>query len=296
MSYTAAQVGHDRHSQLLAALAQHAQEQQARNAHLGTDRLTMRVRQTGHGFAAGDVVRHDGSSWTKAQADTAAHAAAGGVVEKVNGDRFRLVLAGRIRGLSGLTAGQVHYLSAASAGALTTTAPALAVPILRALSTTEAVVAMQLAVSGPSHGSYSTSGSISSGYGVVLTASFGADRIPFGTPFTVDLWSAYEGTHTPSGSVIAAGCQHMGRISVPSQYGTATEKWISRGQSAKQGSTLYSDAGIYGGSPDYPQDHVVGYQGDWGMSYTTDANGVSAVTGSSAAMSVAGTAVLMVSW
>jgi hypothetical protein len=69
----------------------------------------------------------------KSQADTAANAVVGGVVVvKISDDEFVLATSGYVAGLSGLTAGSVHYLDATTAGALTTTAPAIAVPIIHA--------------------------------------------------------------------------------------------------------------------------------------------------------------------
>ena len=99
------------------------------------------VSQTTHGLAVKDVVRHNGTSWTKSQADTAANAVVGGIVVAVpSPDIFYLAMSGRIAGLSGLTAGSVHYLSSSTAGALTTTAPSLAVPVLLADTTSSGVL------------------------------------------------------------------------------------------------------------------------------------------------------------
>mgnify|MGYP007100049275 CR=1 FL=1 len=102
--------------------------------------MTM-IQQTAHGFSAKDVVRHNGTSWTKSQADTAANAIVGGIVLSVpSPDIFILATAGRVAGLSGLTSGSLHYLSSSTAGALTTTAPNLAVAVLLADSTTSGII------------------------------------------------------------------------------------------------------------------------------------------------------------
>jgi hypothetical protein len=91
------------------------------------------IRQTGHGFTAKNPVRHNGTAWVKSQADTAANAVVGGIVlASLNADAFILATGGYVSGLSGLTAGSVHYLDAATAGALTTTAPTIAIPIIHA--------------------------------------------------------------------------------------------------------------------------------------------------------------------
>lgn len=112
---------------------------------VGRDRpeqLVRIVRQSGHGFSVGDVVRHNGTGWTKSQADSAANAVVGGVVIAVlSANDFILAMPGSyVSGLSGLTAGGVHYLSSSTAGALTTTAPTIAVPILHADSSTSGVL------------------------------------------------------------------------------------------------------------------------------------------------------------
>lgn len=103
---------------------------------------TFMVQQTTHGLAVKDVVRHNGTSWTKSQADTAANAVVGGMVIAVlSPDVFIVATPGSyVSGLSGLTAGAVHYLDASTAGALTTTAPTIAVPVLHADSTTSGVL------------------------------------------------------------------------------------------------------------------------------------------------------------
>jgi hypothetical protein len=102
---------------------------------------TLMVSQTTHGLAVKDVVRHKGTSWTKSQADSAANAVVGGIVIAVlSPDVFVLATGGYVAGLSGLTAGSVHYLSAATAGALTTTAPTIAVPVLMATGVSAGVL------------------------------------------------------------------------------------------------------------------------------------------------------------
>ena len=104
-------------------------------------RATMQlVRQTSHGFSVGNAIRHNGTTWVKAQADTAANAVFGGLVIAVpHANSFVVAFPGSyVRGLS-VTAG-INYLSAATAGALTATAPTLAVPVLMADSTSTGVI------------------------------------------------------------------------------------------------------------------------------------------------------------
>lgn len=99
------------------------------------------ITQNAHGFAAGDVLRRGSGSYAKAQADTAANAAAVGIVDTVlDANNFLLTEAGSITTLTGLTDGTVYYLSAATAGALTSTKPTIGVQILIATSSTGAIV------------------------------------------------------------------------------------------------------------------------------------------------------------
>jgi hypothetical protein len=107
--------------------------------------LVNEITQTAHGLAVGDVVRLNGTSYTKAQANTVTNAEAVGIVSAVPGaNNFTFVTEGKITGLSGLTAGSVYFLSAATAGLLTATAPSTAgqinKPMLVADTTTSGYV------------------------------------------------------------------------------------------------------------------------------------------------------------
>lgn len=80
--------------------------------------------QTGHGFAVGDVIRYNGTSWVKAKADSVANAEAIGIVVEVpNANTFKVQCGGYCDKLSGMTPGAVYFLSDTTAGALTTTEP-----------------------------------------------------------------------------------------------------------------------------------------------------------------------------
>jgi hypothetical protein len=100
-------------------------------------------------LAVGEVVRYDGTAWVKALA--AAASAAGptaligsralGIVSSVVGDNFTIVYRGKISGLTGLTAGNLYWLSGSTAGALVATEPQnFAKQILVATSSTTGVV------------------------------------------------------------------------------------------------------------------------------------------------------------
>lgn len=99
------------------------------------------INQSSHGFAVGDVIRHNGTNYVKAQADTEANAEVIGIVsENTDTDNFKVRYGGYISGLSGLTAGSVYFLSDTTAGLLTSTEPAteghITKPLLIAISTT----------------------------------------------------------------------------------------------------------------------------------------------------------------
>ena len=94
---------------------------------------------TSHGFVVGDVVRVTGTfTWAKSQADSAANARVAGVVSEVlSADLFRVVISGRVSiPGAGFTPGLVYYLDGATAGALTSTEPALSRAIIHATSAT----------------------------------------------------------------------------------------------------------------------------------------------------------------
>jgi hypothetical protein len=99
--------------------------------------------QTSHGFAAKDAIYRSSGAWAKAKADADATAEVLGVVESVAGDDFVVVMSGLIT-VTGLTDAAVYFLSAATAGLLTTTEPDsdlyVSKPIMTAISTTVAVV------------------------------------------------------------------------------------------------------------------------------------------------------------
>lgn len=81
--------------------------------------------QSSHGFSVGNAVRHNGTNWAKGQANTVAGATAIYFVSAVSGDDFTAIKEGRVtvtgHGLG--AAGTLLYLSASSAGALTSTKP-----------------------------------------------------------------------------------------------------------------------------------------------------------------------------
>jgi hypothetical protein len=102
------------------------------------------ITQTTHGLAVGNVVRHSGTLYVKAQANSEPNAEVIGIVAAVaDVNTFTLHYMGRITGLSGLTAGTVYYLDDDTAGLLTATEPLdpgdVSKPVLIADSTTSGV-------------------------------------------------------------------------------------------------------------------------------------------------------------
>ena len=103
------------------------------------------ITQTAHGFVNGNVLRLSGSTYVKAKADTVANAEAVGIVAGViDANNFQLMQVGYIAGLTGLAAGTAYYLSATTAGAITSTAPStpgqIVKPIIVADGTTTGYV------------------------------------------------------------------------------------------------------------------------------------------------------------
>jgi hypothetical protein len=93
----------------------------------GAATSSLTVIQAAHGFTVKDVVRLSGTTWIKAQADSLANAREVGIVTQVvDSSTFRVLSHGYATGLSGLTAGSVYFLSAGTAGLLTTTEPTTA--------------------------------------------------------------------------------------------------------------------------------------------------------------------------
>lgn len=91
----------------------------------GVSQITVTLAE--HGFMANEVLRHNGSTWVKAQANSLANSKAMGIVKSVtSANVFVLALSGR-HTLTGIgSPGDVLFLSEATAGAVSTTDPSLA--------------------------------------------------------------------------------------------------------------------------------------------------------------------------
>ena len=92
---------------------------------------TTEVTQSSHGFSVKDCIRHNGTNWVKAQANSAATLALGVVTAVANANTFTVAQSGRFELSShGLTVGQWYYLSADTAGGLVTSEPSFSQPLI----------------------------------------------------------------------------------------------------------------------------------------------------------------------
>ena len=92
---------------------------------------TTDVTQSSHGFAVKDCIRHTGSAWIKARANSNSTLALGVVTAVADSNTFTVAQSGRFELTShGLTVGHWYYLSESSAGALTSTEPAISQPLV----------------------------------------------------------------------------------------------------------------------------------------------------------------------
>ena len=92
---------------------------------------TSDITQSSHGFAVKDAIRHNGTSWVKAQANATSTLALGIVTAVADSNNFTIAQSGRFELSShGLTVGQWYYLSSAAAGGLVTTEPTISQPIV----------------------------------------------------------------------------------------------------------------------------------------------------------------------
>lgn len=87
------------------------------------------------GVTVGDAVGYSAADhFSQANAASGSVQTAVGIcVQKPTSTSCRVRIAGKVEGLSGLTAGAIHYLSAASPGALVTTPPSSSGDIVQAI-------------------------------------------------------------------------------------------------------------------------------------------------------------------
>lgn len=126
------------------------------------DNLQRVVAKTAHGFAVKDVITLNSSGVHVKVTDPASNKFVGLVTEVVDTNSFRIHTAGYVTGLSGLTAGSIHY--AQSDGTLSTTVSDM--PVLLADSATSGYI---LSVGGGSSALATDALTITSGTPDVLT-------------------------------------------------------------------------------------------------------------------------------
>lgn len=106
------------------------------------------VNQVSHGFSVGNILRWDsvGGEFVLSQADSAENAEVYGIVSDViDSDNFKIgsTKGGKLSGFSGLTPGQVYFLSSETAGQYTSSPPTtvgeISKCIFQAISETEMV-------------------------------------------------------------------------------------------------------------------------------------------------------------
>lgn len=110
--------------------------------------VTVGVTQASHGLSVGDVVRHNGTSYVAATADTASNAEAVGIVTSVpDTDTFAFQATGLVT-VSGasFTPGALYYLQ--DNGSLGTSPGTVEKPILIAVSSTSGVMVLAVGASG----------------------------------------------------------------------------------------------------------------------------------------------------
>jgi len=94
------------------------------------DKITQPYVAPETAFAVGEVLYLDGAVYKRAKADAANTAEVVGVVSRIvdataASFTFEMTLSGEVAGLAGLTPGEVYFLSAATAGALTAVEPSV---------------------------------------------------------------------------------------------------------------------------------------------------------------------------
>jgi hypothetical protein len=224
-----------------------------RGAVIGGDAPTI-VNQVGHGFTTfGTMIRFNGSAWVKSQANSDTNADVDGIVINIidaNNFEYQVPWV-TLDGFTGLTPGTSYFLDPTTAGAYTSTQPntigQVTKPVLRALSTTEAIFIglrgaviapatyTTLTVTGTVGGTGSTdftqSGFTTNAYYLVDYASFDASGATGGSLTGVALRLCADGTFTPR-TAIYGGTS----ITLPtSAWTSATDVFVGPAVSAGSG-------------------------------------------------------------
>lgn len=113
--------------------------------------MNIRVTQINHSLSVGNVIRHTGAIWSKAQANSLdASQSTAVVTEVLDSNNFIAVISGLTDKLSGLVPGKLYYLSNAIAGQATyirpTTIGQYLKPVYYSVSSTQAIILDQQSV------------------------------------------------------------------------------------------------------------------------------------------------------
>ena len=206
------------------------------------------ITQASHGLSVLDCVRYNGTSWVKAQADATTTTALGVVVEVVDVNNFVYSIAGRYTITHGLTVDEWYYLSAATAGGLTATAPAIEQPIVYTEDSTHFSVYAYRPSSdvAPTAASETVSGVIELATQAEVDA--GTDAVRAVTPATLSSFlpfTATGGTITYSGAYTIHTFTTSGTFT-PNRSGDVDYLVVAGGGSGGQGDST-SFAGERGG-------------------------------------------------
>lgn len=105
------------------------------------DTVTFTIAQNVHGFAVGDAIYFNGTSYAKARSDVGTTLGTMIVSKVIDANDFEATLCGKITGLSGLTTGEYYFVSHVTAGTFMTTDVApYSNPMLLATSATTGIV------------------------------------------------------------------------------------------------------------------------------------------------------------
>lgn len=220
------------------------------------------VTQTGHGFVVGDIVYYTGTAYAKAKADSVVTAEVVGVVETIiDANTFVLVTDGFVTTLTGLTSGDVYFLSDVTAGLATTTQVTtvgnIDKPIWQAVSTTAAILLPYRGKIVPTSNLAST---ITNNYRLTLTSgvpvttnSVTAATTIYLTPYKGNDISLYSGTgsswivYYPGEISIAvpATTNQMYDIFAYNNAGTVTLELVAWTNDTTRATALTTQNGVY---------------------------------------------------
>ena len=228
------------------------------------ERIVKEINQVAHGFAVGEAIYFDGTSWILAQANDATTLATHLVLRVVDVDNFVAIQSGYMTGLAGLTSGEYYFTSASSAGSLTSIDPAT-------LSTTFYSNPMLLADSATS-GWVLPWRSFGQGSGTTGGSFVATTTTSDGTPTTLLT------IPTPTDGVQFVEVKILARQTAPVVNNTATYKRSARIESV-------------GGTPT-----IFDLQSDYTSEDVASWDGTMAIIGTSLVVQVTGTAATTIDW